>query len=130
MENANANCYSETAGTFYRKFFLPQNIFDDEFLKEKDKALSPIIISDIIKEESKNQNNIKCKTMKQDEEKDIKYGSNIIYIGSEIDDSENDGEKFFLKEQIKMVTGQQKSRKKSNKKAKNIIHNNKQQIKK
>ena len=46
------------------------------------------------------------------------------------EDSENDGEKFFLKEQIKMVTGQQKSRKKSNKKAKNIIHNNKQQIKK
>ena len=92
------------------KYFL-KNIFDENFLNEKDKALSSIVLSDVIPEEtiktSLNEKEIKEKKFKIDRRKDIKYGSNIEYIGSKIDD--NDDEFCtILNEQICKIISEQK----------------------
>ena len=92
------------------KYFL-KNIFDENFLNEKDKALSSIVLSDVIPEEtiktSLNEKEIKEKNFKIDRRKDIKYGSNIEYIGSKIDD--NDDEFCtILNEQICKIISEQK----------------------
>ena len=92
------------------KYFL-KNIFDENFLNEKDKALSSIVLSDVIPEEtiktSLNEKEIKEKNFKIDKRKDIKYGSNIEYIGSKIDD--NDDEFCtILNEQICKIISEQK----------------------
>ena len=121
MENENGHCNSETIGNSFYRRFLEQNIFEDKFLKEKDIALRPIIISDFIPEDPKNQNNKKSIIIKPNEEKDIKYGSNIIYVDSKLVDSENEEEES-LQKQIKMIISQQKRRNnKSIKKEKNKL---------
>ena len=93
-------------------YFL-KNIFDEEFLNEKDKALSPIILSDVIPEEIIKKSLKKTKkkeiNLKINEEKDIKYGSNIEYIGSKIDDNNDE---FFeiLNEQVCEIIDEQNFR--------------------
>ena len=93
-------------------YFL-KNIFDEEFLNEKDKALSPIILSDVIPEETIKKSLKKTKkkeiNLKINEEKDIKYGSNIEYIGSKIYDNNDE---FFeiLNEQVCEIIDEQNFR--------------------
>ena len=76
---------------FFEGNFL-KNIFDDNFLNEKDKALSPIVLSDEIQGEI-----------------DIKYGSNIEYIGSKIDDN-NEEFHEILNEQICKIIDEKRFR--------------------
>ena len=79
----------------YKKFFL-RNIFDENFLDEKDKALSPIVLSDKIqvekikKSKKKKAERKKRTNFNENEEKSIKFGSNIVYIDSKIDENNND----------------------------------------
>ena len=88
--------------------YLLKNIFDENFLIEKDKALSPVILSDEIPEETtkKALKEIKNKgtTFNANEEKYIKYGSDIVYIDSKIDENNND-ENYceIINEQIKNI---------------------------
>ena len=86
----------------YKKYFQ-KNIFDEIFLDEKDKALSPIVLSDKIpgKEIKKSNKKKKRKNCKDNESKYIRYGSNIVYIDSKIDKKDN-GDEFRekLNEQI------------------------------
>jgi len=77
------------------------NIFDDEFLKQKESALSPIFLDDSIPNQNKISNKLKLeKTISKNKlsiSSDIKkskkslmssygYGSNIILISSKQDD--------------------------------------------
>ena len=90
----------------YKKYFL-KNIFDEKFLDEKDKALRPIVLSDKIqgetikKSKKKKAGRKKRSNFNENEEKYIKYGSNIVYIDSKIDENDND-DKFhaLLNDQI------------------------------
>ena len=88
----------------YKKYFQ-KNIFDEDFLDEKDKALSPIVLSDKIPgkeiKKSKNKKKQKRKNCKDNDCKYIRYGSNIVYIDSKIDEKDN-GDEFRekLNEQI------------------------------
>ena len=89
----------------YKKYFQ-KNIFDEDFLNEKDKALSPIVLSDKIPgkeiKKSKNKKKQKVKHLNINEDKDIKYGSNIVYIGSKIDDNDKDEDSSaIINQQIK-----------------------------
>ena len=89
----------------YGNQFL-KNIFDEDFLDEKDKALSPIELSDEIPEEinktTKIEKKEKVKHLNINEDKDIKYGSNIVYIGSKIDDNDKDEDSSaIINQQIK-----------------------------
>ena len=87
------------------KSYFQKNIFDEDFLDEKDKALSPIILSDKIPEETvkKLKKKIKKKrtNFNANEEKYIRYGSNIVYIDSKLDKNDNNDEfRTVLNEQI------------------------------
>ena len=76
----------------YRAFFQ-KNIFDETFLDEKDKALSPIVLSDQIPQKAINKPKKKQKrktNFNAKEEKYIRYGSNIIYVDSERDKKNKD----------------------------------------
>ena len=92
----------------YKKYFQ-KNIFDEDFLDEKDKALSPIVLSDIIPGDTKKSlTEIEEKgiNFKLSPEKDIKYGSNIIYISSKMDDNDDEFREI-MNEQINMILIQQ-----------------------
>ena len=102
----------------YKKYFQ-KNIFDEDFLDEKDKALSPVLLSDKIhketikktkKKKSNKKTNLKC-----NEKKDVEYGSNIVYIGLKV--GENDGDDEFqsiLNEQMfKIILDEKIFRKKT-----------------
>ena len=94
--------------------YLKKNIFDENFLNEKGKALSPIVLSDEIIGETiiESLNEKKEIHFSANEEKDIKYSSNIVYIESKITDSEE--ESFaIMNEQINKIITRQKLRKKS-----------------
>ena len=97
----------------YEKFFQ-KHIFDEDFLDEKDKALSPILLSDEIPGEitkkSLKENEEKEINLKLNEEKDIKYGSNIVYIDSKIDDNDEEYNEI-MNEQINMIVIQQINKK-------------------
>ena len=88
---------------YYRAFFQ-KNIFDEDFLEEKDKALSPIVLSDQIprKEINKFKKKKKRKTnFNAKEEKYIRYGSNIVYVDSEKDIKYKDDDfRSIMNEQI------------------------------
>ena len=98
------------------KKYLQHNIFDEDFLNEKDKALSPIELSDEIPEvminKSLEETTDKGTNFQSDEENDFKYGSNIIYIESKIEDNDDD---FYsiLNENVCKIIFEQKFGKKS-----------------
>ena len=94
----------------YKNYFL-KNIFDENFLNEKDKALSPIVLSDIIPEEKINKTQYKRKNFIANEAKDSKYGSNIKYIDSNVDDNIDEFHEI-LNEQICKIVNEQKLLKK------------------
>ena len=97
----------------YKKYFQ-KNIFDENFLDEKDKALSPIVLSDKIPEKktkkSKKKKQKKRKNSKAKKEKYNIYGSNIIYIDSKVEENEND-DKFrtVINEQIFKIISDEKT---------------------
>ena len=87
------------------KTYFHKNIFDEKFLDEKDKALSPIVLSDEIPGEINKKAKKKNKRRRTDfnvnEKKYIKYGPNIIFIGAKIDKNDNDDEiRATINEQI------------------------------
>ena len=87
MESNNVNNNSKINNLKCEKHFQ-KYIFDEDFLDEKDKALSPIVLSDQIprKEINKFKKKKKRKTnFNAKEEKYIRYGSNIVYVDSEKD---------------------------------------------
>ena len=101
----------------YEKYFR-KYIFDEDFLDEKDKALSPMVLSDEIPGET-----IKSKEGEKENEtniifngeKYVKYGSNIVYIDSKIDD--NDEElTTVMNEQVNMIIIEQVCKKYSSRK--------------
>ena len=95
----------------YNQYFQ-KDIFDEEFLNEKDKALRPIILSDKIPEEPKRKSILDKRGSNLKFNEDIKYGSNIVYIGSKIDDNEEESHDIIV-EQINKILIQQKFCKKS-----------------
>ena len=108
MEQNNIISNSQKINFKYQKYFR-KYIFDEDFLNEKDKALSPIFLSDIIPGETKKsltEIEEKGKNSKFSSEKDIKYGSNIIYIDSKIDDNDEEFHEI-MNEQINMIIIQQ-----------------------
>ena len=90
-----------------------KNIFDEDFLDEKDKALSPIVLSDEIPEETIKNPLKKTKkketNLKINEVKDIKYNSNVEYIGSKVDDN-NEELLEILDEEVYKIIDEQKFR--------------------
>ena len=78
------------------KTFFQNNIFDDDFLDEKDKALSPIVLSDEIPGEKiknhKKKKKKKITNFNSNEEKYIRYGSNVVYIDAQKDKNDNNDE--------------------------------------
>ena len=104
MEDRNIMCNLSKKILDYKKYFQ-KNIFDESFLDEKDKALSPIVLSDKIPgkavNKSKNKKQKKRKNFKVNERKCSRYDSNIVYIDSKIDENDNDDEfRSILNEQI------------------------------
>ena len=100
--------------TYYN--YYQKNIFDEDFLSEKDIALSPIELSDVVPGET-TRKSIKDiteeeKLLKLNEEEDIKYGSNIIYIESKINDNDEEF-RAIMKEQIWKIVILQRFCKKS-----------------
>ena len=86
----------------YEKYFR-KYIFDEDFLDEKDKALSPMVLSDVIPGETKKSlKEEKGISFKATLEKDIKYGSNIIYISSKMDDNDEE-RRTIMNEQINKI---------------------------
>ena len=128
MKRSNIDTKRPKKNLHYKKYFQ-RDIFDEDFLNEKDKALSPIVLSDKIPEEprwkSPKTKKEKGASFNFNEEKDIKYGSNIVFIESKIDENDNE-EKYseIIKEQIKKILIQQyiykKYRNKRKVKKKNI----------
>ena len=100
--------------TYYN--YCQKNIFDEDFLSEKDKALSPIELSDVVPGEttikSLKDKAEEEKYLKLNEEKDIKYGSNIIYIESKINDNDEEF-RSIMNEQIWKIVILQRFCKKS-----------------
>ena len=87
------------------KTYFHTNVFDENFLDEKDKALSPIVLSDEIPGETIKKPKKKTKRRRTDfnanVEKYFKYGPNIIYIGPKKDkNDDNDEIHKILNEQI------------------------------
>ena len=85
------------------KQYFQKNMFDEDFLAAKDKALSPIVLSDVISRESiKKDPKTKESNFKFNDETAIKYGSNIIYIESKSDDND---EEFceIINKQVKKI---------------------------
>ena len=112
MEQSQVIGYSPKNHLLYKKYFQ-KDIFDEDFLDEKDKALSPIFLSDVIPEEeikkSKKKKIEKRTNFNSNIEKDIKYGSNIVYIGSKIDDNDNDEEpNKIMNQQVMRIIIEQK----------------------
>ena len=110
MEQSNIISKSEKKNLIFKNYFK-KNIFDEDFLDEKDKALSPIALSDVIPGESL-RNSIKEKKEKGTnfssiEEKDIKYSSNIVYIESKIDDNDEEPH-VLINEEITRIIMQQR----------------------
>ena len=109
MKQNHASSKSQKNSLHYDDYLL-KNIFDEKFLNEKDKALSPIILSDIIPGETIKKHlkktKKKAKNIKINEEKDINYGSNIELIESKKDDN---GEEIreILNEQICEIIDEQ-----------------------
>ena len=88
----------------YKKYFQ-KNIFDEDFLNEKDKALSPIVLSDVIPKNAikkfKNKKNNAKTNFESNDENETRYGSNIVYIGPKIAKDDHDDEfRSILNEQI------------------------------
>ena len=110
MEQSRPNSESQKINLNFDDYLL-KIIFDEKFLNEKDKALSPIILSDIIPGETIKKHLKKTKkkalNLKINEEKDINYGSNIELIESKKDDN---GEEIreILNEQICEIIDEQK----------------------
>ena len=108
MEQNNIISNSQKINFKYQKYFR-KYIFDEDFLNEKDIALSPIVLSDIIPGDTKKSlTEIEEKgiNFKLSPEKDIKYGSNIIYISSKMDDNDDEFREI-MNEQINMIVIQQ-----------------------
>ena len=109
MEQSRPNSESHKINLNFDDYLL-KIIFDEKFLNEKDKALSPIILSDIIPGETIKKHLKKTKkkalNLKINEEKDIIYGSNIELIESKKDDN---GEEIreILNEQICEIIDEQ-----------------------
>ena len=87
------------------KTYFQKNIFDEDFLDEKDKALTPFVLSDVIQKKVIKKSKKKKQNQKANfqfpEKKDNKYGSNIVYIGPKIAENDNDDEFHeILNEQI------------------------------
>ena len=117
MESNNVNNNSKINNLKCEKHFQ-KYIFDEDFLDEKDKALSPMVLSDEIPGET-----IKSKEGEKENEtniifngeKYVKYGSNIVYIDSKIDD--NDEElTTVMNEQVNMIIIDQVCKKYSSRK--------------
>ena len=108
-------CKSAEKNLNRKKYFL-KNIFDEDFLNEKDIALSPIVLTDEIPGEiiTKSQKETKKKrtNLNNHEVKDIKYGSNIVYIDSKIDDND-EGSHALITEQINRIINERKFFKKT-----------------
>ena len=108
-------CKSAEKNLNRKKYFL-KNIFDEDFLNEKDIALSPIVLTDEIPGEiiAKSQKETKKKrtNLNNHEVKDIKYGSNIVYIDSKIDDND-EGSHALITEQINRIINERKFCKKT-----------------
>ena len=102
QSHINDNTKKPKKSLHYKQYFK-KDIFDEEFLNEKDKALSPIILSDKILEETpikkEKKNYIKFEDGKF-------YGSNIIYIDSEIEDNGKNEFCSILNEQINHIIHQ------------------------
>ena len=124
QSHINDNTKKPKKSLHYKQYFQ-KDIFDEEFLNEKDKALSPIILSDKIpgetKRKSKKKKNKKKLNLKQNEEKDIKYGSNVVYIESKIDDNDKDEFRDIMNEQVLKIIVVQQFKKSPNKRIKNKI---------
>ena len=90
----------------FKRFFV--NVFDENFLNEKDKALRPIILSDVIPGETKVS--LKRKPIRRlSNDTDIKYGSNIVLVDLQFEDNDNEEESNnVLNEQISKIINQQK----------------------
>ena len=115
MEQSHITSNYPNKSLLFKKYFQ-KNVFDDDFLDEKDKALSPFVLSDeipgeVIKKSKKIKRN-KIRNFSVNKENDIKYGSNIVYIDSKIDDN---GEESYqiMNEQISKIMTVQKFCKKS-----------------
>ena len=108
QSHINDNTKKPKKSLHYKQYFQ-KDIFDEEFLNEKDKALSPIILTDKIPGENKKETPIKKgkNNYIKIEEGKI-YGSNIIYIDSEIDDNGKEEFCSILNEQINNIKTHQK----------------------
>ena len=114
------NNSQRSKNTFGPMLYL-DNKFDEEFLKQKESALSPIFLDDTIPNPNKNLNKLKLeKTISKNKisiSSDVKkskkslissygYGSNIILISSKIDDDTKENpvvtefNKFMMGSQI------------------------------
>ena len=111
MEHSNIITHFPKKILDYKKFFQ-KNIFDEDFLDEKDKALSPIVLSDKIPGEplKKSKKKKKRANSNANKEKYIRYGSNIIYIDSKITKKDdNDEFRSIINEQIFKIISNENS---------------------
>ena len=94
------------------KTLFQNNIFDEVFLEEKDKALSPIVLSDEIPGEAikkHKENKRRRNHLNTSKEKYNKYGPNIIFIGPKLERNDNDDNiDEILNEQVFKILSNEK----------------------
>ena len=94
------------------KTLFQNNIFDEVFLDEKDKALSPVVLSDEIPGEAIKKPNEKERRKTDlitNQEKYNKYGPNIIFIGPKLERNDNDDNIHeILNEQVFKILSNEK----------------------